>query len=150
MEPIDKSLPSGFGRKIAKNTEKVVSNTILGIKNATPFNHSIKKSIEQLEKEAIEKEVAQQIKLEIKQEKAEAKSQLEKEKQEKKLQEKRYLEQLKLQGKIKKEKAKIAVDIKKYKKNIIEELKKLKGLLDDELLTQEEYLFLKENLMKYL
>jgi len=146
MGLIGKSLQSGFGREIGKNTGKVVSNAIFGDKHSTPHRHTIKKTKQQLEQEALDKEDAHQKKLEIEQEKAEAKLQLEREKHQQKLE----LEQLKQQEKAKKEKTKMAVEIEKYKKNIVGELKKLKGLLDEELLTQTEYIFLKERLMKYL
>jgi hypothetical protein len=146
MGLIGKSLQSGFGREIGKNTGKVVSNAIFGNKHSTPYSHTIKKTKKQLEQDAIEKEEAHQKKLELEQEKADAKLQLEREKHQQKME----LEQLKQQEKAKKEKAKMAVEIEKHKKNIVGELKKLKGLLDEELLSQAEYMFLKERLMKYL
>lgn len=146
MGLIGKSLQSGFGREIGKNTGKVVSNAIFGDKHSTPYRHTIKKTKKQLEQEAIEKEMAHQRKLEVEQEKAEAKLQLEREKHQQKLE----IEQLKQEERAKKEKAKMVAEIEKYRKTIVGELKKLKGLLDEELLTQEEYMFLKERLMKYL
>ena len=146
MGLIGRSLKSGFGREIGKNTGKVVSNVIFGDKHSTPYRHTIKKTKKQIKMEQIEKEEAHKRQLEIEHEKIEARLQLEKEKHKQKLE----LEQLKQQEKAKREKAKMVAKIEKYKKNIVGELKKLKGLLDSNLITDEEYAYLKNNLLKYL
>jgi hypothetical protein len=135
MGLIGRSLQSGFGREIGKNTGKVVSNAIFGHKHSTPLSHTIEKQ-----------EEAHNRKLEIEREKVELKLKLEQEKHLQKLE----LELVKQDGLQKQHKLSIEAEIAKYKKNVVGELKKLKELFDFGLLTQEEYNMLKSRLFKYL
>jgi len=135
-----KSIQSGFGREIGKNTGKIITNSIFGNNNSTAVDNTLEKNKKQSEQIEEEKETHQR-KLEPKEPKLQG---------ERKEQEQKFELQSNQKERAQKNEAKIAIEIKKYDKNIVGELKKLKGLLDDEMLTQEEYIILKERLLIYL